>query len=334
MRPGRRGVPAGGTMNPMQIPETAVRHLATLLSPAGARAKLLILMYHRVLPAPDPLVPDALDARTFDAHLRVLKERFNVLPLSEAARRLKAGALPARAACITFDDGYRDNVEVALPILKRWGLTATFFIAVGFLGRGRMWNDGVIEAVRAAGTGELDLAPIGLGRFSLATDTERLQCISSLIGALKYLALPERLAKVEEIAAHVGEPLPEDLMMSPEQVRLLHAERMSVGAHTVNHPILARIPDGQANREILEGRDYLQSLLREPVPLFAYPNGKPGRDYDGRHVEMARRAGFEAAVSAAWGFNTQASDGFQLARIAPWERTPLRFALRMLKSYF
>ena len=82
----------------------------------------------------------------FEAQMRVVAENFVPLPLSEAVDRLMIGELPPRAACVTFDDGYIDNVELALPILQSHGLSATFFVATGYLDGGWMWNDKVIGA--------------------------------------------------------------------------------------------------------------------------------------------------------------------------------------------
>ena len=127
------------------------------LSPAGARAPLSVLIFHRVLREPDPLFSSEVCARRFDALLGWVKLWFNVLPLDEAAQRLAQGTLPARAACLTFDDGYADNHDVALPLLRQHGLPCSFFIATGFLNGGRMWNDTLIEAVRCCRLASLDL---------------------------------------------------------------------------------------------------------------------------------------------------------------------------------
>ncbi|WP_163360867.1 polysaccharide deacetylase family protein, partial [Escherichia coli] len=83
-----------------------------------------------------------------DAILGWLRSWFNVLPLDEAAQRLKDGSLPARAAALSFDDGYADNHDIALPLLQKHGLPCSFFIATGFLDGGRMWNDTLIESIR------------------------------------------------------------------------------------------------------------------------------------------------------------------------------------------
>jgi peptidoglycan/xylan/chitin deacetylase (PgdA/CDA1 family) len=118
-----------------------------LLSPGGARGRLSILIFHRVLAAPDPLFPAELDLRSFEERMRWIRGWFSVLPLDDAVVALARGTLPDRALAITFDDGYADNVTVALPILLRLRLHATFFIASAYLDGGTMWNDRVIDAV-------------------------------------------------------------------------------------------------------------------------------------------------------------------------------------------
>ncbi len=130
------------------------------LSVASLRAaarELSILVFHRVLPEPDPLFPDCRMRRGFARSVGWLHRWFNVLPLDEAIGRLAGGTLPERAAAITFDDGYADNFTVALPLLRERGSTATFFVATGFLDGGRMLNDTIIEAIRRCSRENLDL---------------------------------------------------------------------------------------------------------------------------------------------------------------------------------
>jgi peptidoglycan/xylan/chitin deacetylase (PgdA/CDA1 family) len=307
--------------------------LARGLSPAGARARLSVLILHRVLPAPDPLFPGEVDARFFDALCGWVARWFRVLPLTEAARRLRDGTLPAAAMAITFDDGYADNHDLALPTLQRHGLSATFFIASGFLDGGRMWNDSVIEAVRRSAQPRLDLESLGVrdgGHCALDSPAGRRRAIEALIGALKYLDPAARDAAVQRVAQACAATLPNDLMMSSAQVRALHTGGMQVGGHTVNHPILARLTDTEARAEIQDGKQALEALIDAPVTAFAYPNGKPGTDYAPVHTRMAREAGFELACSTTWGSANQAADLFQLPRFTPWDRTRLRFGARLL----
>lgn len=308
------------------------RTLLNVLSPAGREARLSILIFHRVLPRVDPLFPEEVDAARFDAQCRWIREWFRVLPLDEAAMQLREGRLPARALAITFDDGYADNHHVAMPLLQKHGLTATFFVATGFLDGGRMWNDTVIEAVRRAPAGRLDLAgtvAAPLGAFELGDDAQRRAVIDALIRGVKYQEPEERLRWVQAIAERCGAALPNDLMMTSDQVRGLRRGGMQVGAHTVNHPILARLPAAQARREIDDSRRWLQDLLGEPVRVFAYPNGKPGEDYGDEAVGLVRELGFETAVSTRWGAAHAGSDPLQLPRFSPWDRSRSRYAARL-----
>lgn len=305
-----------------------LRPTASLASPAGKSARLSILIYHRVLEEPDPLRPDEVDAAVFRWQMALLARHFNVLPLSAAVERLRQGRLPARAACVTFDDGYADNARVALPILTELGVPATFFIASGYLNGGRMWNDTVIEALRRLPCGDHDLP--GLGMRRLGSAPERGAVVEPLLARLKYLPFEEREAQARALAALAPSPLPDDLMMNSEQVRSLQAAGMEIGAHTVGHPILARMEPAAARRQIGEDKECLEALLNRRVTLFAYPNGRPSRDYGPEHVAMVRKLGFEAAVSTVWGAATITSDRWQLPRFRPWDATPPRFAARLV----
>lgn len=297
-----------------------------------SRTKLSILIYHRVLPQPDPLFGSGGDVVDFDMQLKYLVRNFKVLPLFEAVSRLRDGTLPARAACITFDDGYADNEEIALPLLKKFDLPATFFIAAGFLDGGRMWNDTVIESFRRVKGGSVDLREINLGLHTITTLPERRQALFATIDALKYMDPKRRQTQVEKLANLIAADLPDDLMMTADQVRALHRSGMEIGGHTMNHPILARLDDASARIEIAEGKAKLEAITGAPVRFFAYPNGKPGKDYLPAHVAMLKELGFEAAVSTAWGAARHGSDMFQLPRFTPWDKSEFFYVLRMLRN--
>ena len=301
-------------------------------SPSGPRAPLSVLIFHRVLPEPDPLFPLAMHARQFDVVCGWLARWFNVLPLEEAVTRLKAGTLPARAACLTFDDGYADNLQVAVPILKHHDLRATFFVATGFLDGGRMWNDTLIETVRACPLPLLDLSALGLSPLALGSMAQRRSAVSALISYVKYRPHSERADLAGDMARLARVALPTDLMLTSLQVKTLHRAGMSIGAHTVTHPILAMLGLEQAQQEISGSRRYLECLLDEPVSLFAYPNGKPGADYSVQNVEQVRRLGFLAAVSTQAGITKMGDDEFQLSRFTPWNPGKLRFAAGLLAN--
>lgn len=308
--------------------------LLRLFSPSGLRSRLSILIYHRVLAQQDPLFPDESNAETFDQQMRLLTRCFKIMPFSDAVESLRGGKLPSRAACITFDDGYADNAEIALPILQRYGICATFFVATGFLNGGRMWNDTVIELIRRAPGDILDLSQIRLGRFEIGTILQRRQAIHFLLDKLKYLPSESRQSAVEAMCALIPVILPRNLMMTSDQVRELHNAGMEIGGHTASHPILAKVENNAAYADIANGKETLEGIIGAAVRFFAYPNGKPGKDYLPDHVRMVKKLGFDAAVSTARGAAGKNSDLYQLPRFTPWDKGPLRFTLRMAQNMF
>lgn len=312
-----------------------LRSLFSLLSPKGAQARLSILIFHRVLSEPDPLLPGEPDAASFDRLCAWVAEWFQVLSLDAAVACLKRGDLPARAMVITFDDGYADNHEVAMPILQRHGLVATFYVATGFLDGGRMWNDTVIESVRACQLPALDVAHLGingLAKLPLGDDAQRRAAIRALLGSLKYRPVDERLQLVHQVVEAVAAPLPGGVMLRSDQVKALRQAGMTIGAHTVSHPILLKLTAEQARREIDQSRQHLEAILGEPVRHFAYPNGVPGRDLSNATAKLVRDMGFDSAVTTAWGAARLGADSFQLPRFTPWDRSRWKFGARLARN--
>jgi peptidoglycan/xylan/chitin deacetylase (PgdA/CDA1 family) len=308
-----------------------LRAAGALLSWTSGGGKLAVLIYHRALAEQDALLPGEPDARVFEWQMRLLADYFRVLPLGDAIEELVNGRLAPRSACVTFDDGYADNYTVALPILKKLGLPATFFVATGFLDGGRMWNDSVIEAVRHAPS--LDLAHCGLGTHSLNGAVSRRRAIDDLLGLLKYRPAPERDALTAEVVAAAGPIERKDLMMTSEQVAGLFRAGMEIGAHTVSHSLLRGLDDERARAEVTQSRARLRDITGCDIRVFAYPNGKPGKDYSPRDVGLLAELGFAGAVSTAWGAAVPRTDRLQVPRFTPWDRTPSRFMLRLLHNY-
>lgn len=310
-----------------------IRTAISALSPSGQNGRLSILIFHRVLPLPDPLLPDEPDIARYDQTMVWIRAWFNVLPLDEALARLASGTLPARAAVITFDDGYADNLLQAVPILKRHGLHATFFIATGFLDGGIMWNDRIIEAVRNARATAISIRTLSLETLAIATSAEKLIAINCLIRAIKHLPPEQRQEMVDSVVDACGVTLPSDLMLTSEQLVKLRDSGMGIGAHTVNHPILSLLKRDVALREIGDSRDHLESILQQRVLLFAYPNGKYGADYNEDHTRIVRSLGFSAALTTTPGAARKDTDSYQLPRFTPWDRSRLRFGIRLLDNF-
>jgi peptidoglycan/xylan/chitin deacetylase (PgdA/CDA1 family) len=309
---------------------------ALLRATGGALARIAsprfcVVNYHRILARPDPMLDSEPDLATFRWQMALLAECFNVLPLHDALAALDAGRLPPRTVCITFDDGYRSVHDLALPVLKQFALPATVFVTSGYIGQGNMWNDRIIAAVQSLPSGQLDLSAVGLGTYPLQTLEDRKLTLGRLTEASKYLPPPARASLVERLEALVGSAQAQELMLTPAMVAALDQDGIEIGAHTVTHPILTSLDDESARVEIRAGKEQLEEIIGKPVRLFAYPNGKAGKDFDQRHMQMVREAGFEAAFTTAVGPVTRTHDRFELPRSRPWDGTPFLFGLRLLR---
>jgi peptidoglycan/xylan/chitin deacetylase (PgdA/CDA1 family) len=307
----------------------ALRTVMATMRLAGGASRLSCLIYHRVFAVDDPLFPEQVTIESFDSQMAAVVSEFNVISLSEAVSGLERGVLPVRAACITFDDGYADNYDLALPILLKHGIPACFFVATGFLDGGIMWNDSIIEAVRNFHEPVLDLSHIALGCHSTDSVESKRRAIDCIIDRLKHRPFGQRADAVAAIVAACGASPRSDLMMSSTQVQALARAGMEIGGHTVNHPILTQVDAATARQEIVHGRRHLQEMTGTPVSLFAYPNGRPCSDYASEHVGMVREAGYQGAVSTAWGAASPGADVFQIPRFTPWDKTAWRFLLRL-----
>lgn len=306
---------------------TLINFLGTLFPLTNMQLPLTILVYQRVLAAPDPLFPEWLDARRFEQHLRQLTRWFHVLPLAQAVQRLQQRALPARTACITFDDGYAESAEVALPLLQRHGASATFFVASAFLDGGCLWNDAVIELVRNAPGERLNLARSGFGSYDIGCPVRRRAVIDMLLAALRVLPPDERLARVRAMARKVT-----PTMLASDQLLALHRAGMEIGAHGATHTALSLLSNADARADIAACRRDLEDVIQAPVRLFAYPGGHPGHDFEARHANMLRAQGFEAAVGVAAGAARPGADPFALPRLTPGERGSRGFLLRLARN--
>jgi peptidoglycan/xylan/chitin deacetylase (PgdA/CDA1 family) len=307
-----------------------VRFVGNRLTQRGpGRGRLCILNYHRVLESADPLLAAEPDVESFRWQMKVLADCFNVLPLDEAVDALARGDMPPRAVCITFDDGYRSTHDLALPVLREFGFPATVFVTTGHVGSSNMWNDRILESLRALDTQELDLSDAGLGSYAVGSLAERRETVALLTERAKYLAPELRQELVERLDRMAG-TRQTGLMLTDDMIRNMAHEGIEIGAHTISHPILATLNDESARFEMGESKRQLEAITGKQVRYFAYPNGKPGIDFHERHIAMAREIGFTAAFSTAMGAAGSQHDRFALPRSRPWDTTRPFYISRML----
>jgi peptidoglycan/xylan/chitin deacetylase (PgdA/CDA1 family) len=307
-----------------------IRNIGVSVALLSKQKRLCIITYHRILEHADPLMGAEPDISTFLWQMEALANNFNVLPLHEAIIALQENRLPPRAVCITFDDGYRSTHDLALPILKKFKLPATVFVTTAYLGEGNMWNDRIIEAIRQVPEGAIDLKEIGMGLHVIENMSDRINLVKTVSDDSKYLSTEGRLRVILKLEQLAGLSKIEGLMLTREMLVTLSKEGIEIGGHTISHPILTKLDDELAQHEIVQNKKTLEDIIGKPLRLFAYPNGKIGKDFDERHMDMAQKAGYVAAFSTAVGSATAKTHLFKIPRSRPWDLTPFLFQLRLL----
>jgi peptidoglycan/xylan/chitin deacetylase (PgdA/CDA1 family)/CelD/BcsL family acetyltransferase involved in cellulose biosynthesis len=277
--------------------------------------RLLIVAWHNVERTWNyPAAPGA-GAAGFEHQLRRLQRLGTIVPLAPSLRQLTTGQpLPPRAIALTFDDGYRDNLEVGAPVLERLGLPATFFLVPGILdGTVSPWWETVAWAVRRTPKASVDfqgqtLATRGrAARRTLEVLTDRLKEHDQ---AGRGRAVAEL---VERLEPH-GEPDHPRLFLDWEGARDLLRRGFEVGAHSTDHAILARESPAAQLQDLVESRRRLEAELDVAVDVLAYPNGSRA-DYDAATVDAARRAGYSHGLTARSGWNSRATPLFEIRRV-------------------
>ncbi len=282
------------------LEKTRLNRVAKRLpSPSG----LLVLNYHRVGNAEaSPLDRGVWSAteEEFDAQMRWLAKQSDVVGIDDL-EDLFTGRCRGRFVLVTFDDGYRDNYEIAWPILKAHGITATFFVTSGFLDQRRIaWWDEIAWMVRHAQVGELP--PLKWNRSGLSLEgANREGAIHRLLSIYKQLPLAETIPFLNEIAeatqaGRAPESVADSTWMTWEMIRQMRASGMGIGGHTVTHPVLSSLDAEAQFSEVMESKSRIEAELGETITAFSYPVGQPD-SFTHETVLALKKAGYRWAFS-------------------------------------
>jgi len=278
-----------------------------------------VLVYHRFA-APGARVPHRLDADQFAWQLDVLCRNFRLLSLSQCVDIYRlTSRWPSDAVIITIDDGYHDLYRWAFPELRRRGVPATVFLTTRFVdGDAWLWPDRIRYALEETANDVLSISlPSGSAQFRLRTDSDRLAAWKMLSDEGIRVSDHNRQQLVAAIELAAGVTLPasppaEFQAVSWNEVREMHREGIEIGAHTVNHRILSKIPRHDLELEIAGSKRIIEEHIGGEVRSFCYPNSAPG-DIDTEVVTAVRAAGFAAAV---FGTDLRAWDPHLMPRMA------------------
>jgi len=266
------------------------------------RGRVLILMYHRVIPrseADTTFVQPGMyvTPETFERHLQLLTNHFDVLSIAELLTNWDTRQWndDARYCVITFDDGWLDNYRHAFPLLLAYRLPATIFLPTDFVGTDAwLWPDRLGALLRRRGKGTPD-------------DWD------AFIEHAKTLTDDARAAVLADLAAEAGkQPLAPRRFVDWNEVREMSRHRVSFASHTRTHVNLTRLAGAALERELRGPLEVLRQQRVNDVPVLAYPNG----DHTDAVVAAARAAGYSAAVTTSPGLeSSRPADRFRLKRI-------------------
>jgi peptidoglycan/xylan/chitin deacetylase (PgdA/CDA1 family) len=295
--------------------------LASRFRPRGA----IVLMYHSVLDAPqehaDSIgVSNTHATSTFRKQMEIIARNYNPVTLDDIRMFLSGEKkMPRSPIAVTFDDGYADNFAVAAPVLERVGVRAAFYLTVDAIETGkppwfcylrqafattkrRSWSD------PAGQSWELD--DPAQRESALATASGHLTC---LVGNAQQEALR---AMERDLDAEPFSPK-RRLMMTWEEARRLSRDGHVVGSHTLTHPNLAHIGNGDLIRELTESRSRMKKELGMPIDHFSYPAAALPVSWTEHTVAASRQAGYRTAVTTTAGLVGRHDDPLRLRRVFP-----------------
>jgi peptidoglycan/xylan/chitin deacetylase (PgdA/CDA1 family) len=312
-----------------------------------------VLKYHRMRPAGREVVSNqaggefsaGIGARQFEAHLRLITRWFKPIPMAEMGWAIaQKKALPDKAVALTFDDGYRDNYEVAYPLLKRYGVPASFFVCPGLIDSHQgFWWDEIYALVEKTTARELHLEKIlqasGLpsyrkdGPLSLLTGDQKISAGESLVAQGKQMSPHMLTIFLERLNEALGIPgdsnLRKQTLMNWDEIREMHHAGMEIGSHTMTHPMLTQVSESVIRTELGDACARLYEVLGAAPEGFVYPSGA----FNATARNIVMEAGHIYACTSQSGFIGGTADQHLLPRVNVSDRGVAASARDIVLTY-
>lgn len=289
-----------------------------------------ILLYHRINDDRDPFLP-SMPVSQFRQQMEYVARNFQIVTLDDIAEG-RITSPDRHCVAITFDDGYGDNFTSAIPVLKQFGLPATIFLATGYIGTGTIpWYDQVCLAFKLTTRTVLPSVIDGAPGGNLEPREQRLALLERMLDWLRAIDNDNRVEAIKILFRALGVPCSLSLpnyMLNWDEVRQMLPDKITLGAHTVTHPVLSRMPLKTLRQEVLQSKKTIEQRLKLPVRHFAYPFGRDMHCGETAKSIVAE-CGFETAVTTEFGFNQPGDDLLALKRFTPWGRQLGTFAMQL-----
>lgn len=289
---------------------------------------LAVLYFHRVLEHTDPFLPDDPTIEEFETLIAAISKHFSTFTISKALELQAIGQLPKLSVCISFDDGYADNHTNALPILDKYQVPGSFFIATSGTRQGYLWNDVLLNSIRHTKIPELTITDTN---WPLDSSEKKVTAYLNLVSQLKFMPNKERDETLAKITQQLGGIDTPRCMMTEQELRSLHELGHEIGGHTTTHSILGAQDEQVALTEIQSNKTDLETILDSKIKTFAFPNGYFPRDFNQSHIDMIKTAGFKFACSTNDGGITSKSNRYSISRFMPHRKERTQFCLSIEK---
>lgn len=340
-----RGAAAGGNLRSLAVRVVASRAVGEMLGRVPS-AGGVILRYHSVNDNPDwsgdyvqPSLVVAPDI--FDRQVSFLASNLRIVGMDELVAGLRGERrLDGRSVAITFDDGYEDNHRFALPILRKHGATATFYVTTGAVDDETvLWTVELRSCVRRSRQRSLSPSFLNGRAIDISTPDAKESAIKLLTGMVKRVGAREAHAMIDETLSATGVPRGrpgQRVMMNWDELRTMHRSGMTIGAHTVSHLNLPCLETADVVREVRESKEALERALGAPVVHFAYPNGRTERNFDARVAHVVADAGLLSAVACVNGPATRRYPRYAIPRLGVRETDddPARLTCAIQRARF
>jgi peptidoglycan/xylan/chitin deacetylase (PgdA/CDA1 family) len=285
---------------------------------------MIILMYHGILPDDEtsPILSyGKIHRSSFEWQMRWLQRNAAVLSLADVVREIQLNnKLPPRATVLTFDDGYKNNFDIAFPILEKYQLPATFFVSLCHIDPGSLLWFNVLTAKTYVDT-QLRENLHNWREYYNNLNRQFLDGIlsdnvSERYGHYSPVGFPQEKFEV----ALAG-------MTREELFQISGSPLIEIGSHTISHPRLTQCTPERIQKELLNSKTELESITHKPIRFLAYPQG----DYDSFVIQMAQQAGYASAVAVdiAGGF-CRGETLYNLPRVGIYHEEKFYFIIKWL----